>query len=76
MRFLTSVFFAYSFHPKALIVGLKRFLKKFEFEKLFDYEVVRSSIGLLQKILSNFISSLIMKGKTDILKKNFENFSE
>jgi len=48
-------FFAYSFYPKALIVGLKRFLKKYEFEKLFGYKVVRSIIGLLRKI---FVVSL------------------
>jgi len=40
--------------------GWNVFEKKFEFKKLFDYEVVRSLIGLLRKI---FGSSPILLGK-------------
>jgi len=52
-------YFACSVFPKALILGLKRFWKQFEFADILDYEVVRSSLGQLQK---NFRSCPIPLG--------------
>jgi len=42
MRFFDLLFFAYFVYPKAKILGLKVFRKKFAFTKIFDYKVVRN----------------------------------
>jgi len=49
-RFSTSVFLLILSTLRPWLWGWNDFEKKSEFVKLFDYEVVRSSIGLIRKI--------------------------